>query len=168
MRRRVSAGADWAIKEASSYWWLIGPLGLWVAMAFGLKGQPFSTYVLSYMIGCLPLSAVGSFRPYYNPYVNIVTQRDRDDLTAEELESLKVFKGAKGKQAILKTLLTVGIFLFSLYLVRDNSLLEALPIGRHMGSNGGILYGSFLTFFVTIMLQVFFWARAFRKAFSRF
>jgi hypothetical protein len=136
-------------------------------MAFGLKGQPFSTYALSYFLGCLPLSVVGIVRPYFNPYVNIVTDRDLNDLTAEELESLKVFKGAKGKQATLKTVLTVTIFLLSLYLVRDNSLIEALPIGKHLGASGGILYGSFLTLFVTMMLQSFFWARVFRKAFFR-
>ena len=137
-------------------------------MAFGLKGQPFSTYVLSYLIGCLPLSVIGSFRPYFNPYVNIVTQRDRNDLTAEELQSLKLFKVVKGKQARLKILLAVSLFLLSLYLVRDNSLIEAVPIGKHMGSNEGIIYGSFLTFFVTMMLQSFFWARVFRNASSSF
>jgi hypothetical protein len=47
-------------------------------------------------------------------------------------------------------------------------LIEAVPIGKHMNSNQGVLYGSFLTFLVTMMIQFFFWARVFRKAFSPF
>ena len=132
-------------------------------MALALKGQPLLTYGLSFVFGCLPLSVVGYFRPYFNPYVNIATQRDLEDLTVEELESLKVFKSPKGKQAVLKTMLTVSIFLLSLYLVRENALIEAVPMGKHMSPYNGIIFGSFITFFVTMMFQLFFWARVFRE-----
>lgn len=154
----------WVIKETGAKTWFItSTVVFWIGLALGLKGQQVQTYVLSFVFGCLPLCVLAYVRPFFNPYSNFLTQRDQVELTDEERASLKVLKTPQGKRAVLKTIESVAIVLFSLYLVRNNSLLEQIPVGRHLDWLSGTILGSAGTFALTLSYLPFFWSRVLWK-----
>lgn len=126
------------------------------------RGQPGETYVLSFLIGCLPLTVVGLFKPIFNPYVNFWTRRSENDLSAQERARLQMLRGPRGKRATVISMFIVGALILGLYLLLN----YVLTIEQHSiedpNIHEGIALGSFFTFWLTMGYQIFFLSRALR------
>jgi hypothetical protein len=154
---------DVAIKEASGKSWVITSTVFgWIVLSMTLKGQPIVTYVLSFLIGCVPLCLVAYVRPFYNPYANFLTQRDKDSLTSEESESLMVLKTPSARYAVWQAAGCVAVLLFSLFLASDTYLIEIIPLGRRDTLYGGTASGVVGTIVLTLAYLLYFWSRVLR------
>lgn len=153
-----------AIDQSRAYSaFITATIVFWIPLALGLKGQPAMTYLASFMVGCMPLCLVAYLRPFFNPYANFLTQRDPEDLTADERESLKILKARSGKKAVFRAAFCVIVVLGSLYLVRDNRFIEAIHLGKHTDTFSAIIYGGVLSLFLTLSYLLFFWSRVLNR-----
>jgi|CXWL01.1.fsa_nt_gi hypothetical protein len=154
---------DVAIKEASGKSWLITFTVLgWIVLSMTLKGQPILTYVLSFLIGCVPLCVIAYVRPFFSPYANFLTQRNKDSLTIEESKSIMVLKAPSGRYAVWQATGCVAVLLFSLFLARNTYLIEIIPLGRHDTIYGGTASGVVGTIVLTLAYLLYFWSRVLR------
>ena len=86
-----------------------------------------------------------------------MTQRNPQDFTATEQDSLKILKTTTEKKRSFVQH-PVQPF-FSAYGVRDNALIEAIPVGKHIDTASGLMYGSVVLLFLTLSYLLFFWSR---------
>lgn len=160
----MGKNSNFVLREASASSFIL-TLTILLTLVLGLvcfKGQSVEIYVLSFLLGCLPITVVGLFKPIFNPYVNFWTRRTENDLSAEERSSLQVLIGPKGKKAIILSMVAVGILTVSLYVV-INYLLKIEPhVVEGSSSYETVALGSFFTFWLTLGYQIFFLSRTLR------
>ena len=154
--------SDRVVRETSSLWFPVTITVIFLPiLTVTLKGQSPLTYLFSFLIGCLPLTVLGLFHPWFNPYVNYWTGRTENSLSPGEISHLKLLKGPDGKKAVLIAMLAVASLLCALYVGTYFVSENLMPYSRNMYQ--GKVIASFFTFWLTFGYQIFFLSRIIRR-----
>jgi cytochrome c biogenesis protein CcdA len=150
------------LAETSSLSFLITTsIVLGAALTLILKGLSYMSYAVSFLIGCVPITVAGFFRPILNPYVNLWTRREENSLSEDEISNLKLLKGPDCKGAVFTSMIAVAAVMLSLYL--GIVLVSQYLLIRPRDTYDATVVGSFFTFWLSFAYQIFFLSRMFCK-----